>query len=244
MGGGAGASLAGMGFMGSGGEEPGDVLRLLKRDVADHDAQQEVGEGFSVLRDQLAQGAVPEGFGCGGEVVALKDVGLAVAKLEQLELVIVGDEAEAVGHKVAANLGGVREGTEVGTRRLDLDCAALRRLAGERLALGAAGEWEEAAIGKPGTVGTGMGLEVNTRLEALADGVEQVGERGVEGGFCNVRAKRVRGAHGGEVLLEGIGGSGRQAMTIPRVCGAEQCWNGYARQGVFAPARAKQRLQL
>ncbi len=195
----------GAGFAGVGGEQPGDILGLFERNLAGHDAQEEVREGVGVLVGEFGERTIPEGVGGGGEVVAFEDGRLAVRERKELELVVVGDEAEPVGGEIPAHLGRLREGGEAGAGGFDFDGTALWKLAGKRLSLRAAGEREEAAIDEACAVGAGVGLEMNARLEAFADYVEEIGERGVEGGFSGVSAERVGGTHGGDVLLDGAG---------------------------------------
>jgi hypothetical protein len=91
-------------FAGVGGEEFGNVFGLFKRDFTREDAGEEVGEGFSVAFGEGGDGKGPEVVGGAGEVIALHDGGTALAKLDELELVVVGNEAETVFTQIAADL--------------------------------------------------------------------------------------------------------------------------------------------
>jgi hypothetical protein len=91
-------------FAGVGGEEFRDVLWLFERDLPCEDAGEEVGECFSVAFGEGGDGKVPEVVGGAGEIVALHDGGTALAKLDELELVVVGNEAETVFTQIAADL--------------------------------------------------------------------------------------------------------------------------------------------
>jgi hypothetical protein len=63
-----------------------------------------------------------------------------------------------------------------------------------------------------------MGLEMDTGFEALADCVQEVGERGVEGGLGGMGAKGVRSTHCSDVLLNGVGWGKRHKLMIAWSC--------------------------
>ena len=87
-----------------GGEEFRDVFWLFERDLTREDAGEEIGECLSVAFGEGGDGKVPEVVGGVGEVIALHDGGTALAKLDELELVVVGNEAETVFTQIAADL--------------------------------------------------------------------------------------------------------------------------------------------
>ena len=96
----------------------------------------------------------------------------------------------------------------VGARRLDLDGAALRQLAGQWLGalLELAGH-EQAAVGDAGA-GVGQVDEAaHLGLEVVADVVEQRGQRAVAGGLGHGAARGADVAQLGEVGFEGVHGS-------------------------------------
>jgi hypothetical protein len=139
---------------------------------------------------------------------------LTVEEREELELVVVCDEAEVVGFEIAADLGGLGKGGEAVAGWLDFNGAAFGELAGEGLGLGGAGDGKQAAVGEACAVSAGMGLEVDAGLEGFANGVEEIGEGSVEGGFGGVAAQGVGCAQIGEVLVDGAGRGERHQMMI------------------------------
>jgi hypothetical protein len=108
VGGGAGASLAGVG-----GEQPGEIFGLLDGNFVEEDAREVVGERLLMLLGELVDWRVPEGFCGGGQVVGLEGLGCAGrGEAYQAELVIVGDEDEAEVAEIAEDLLRLCEGWE------------------------------------------------------------------------------------------------------------------------------------
>jgi hypothetical protein len=97
---------------------------------------------------ECGRGQIPEVVDFEREVVALHDERLAIAKLDELELVVVRNEAETVFVQVTPNLLGLRECGEAFARRFDFDGAALGKLTWERRVLAFLRNRKEAAIGK------------------------------------------------------------------------------------------------
>ena len=101
-----------------GGKEFGDVLWLFERNLAREDAGEEIREGLGVAFGELGDREVPEVVGGAGEIVTFHHGRSAVAEFDELELVIVGDEAETVFPQVAADLLGLGERGETLAGRL------------------------------------------------------------------------------------------------------------------------------
>src|SRR5665213_763289 len=229
MGGGPGA-----GFAGVGGEEPGDVLGLFERNLAGHDAGEEVGERLTVVGGE--GGEAPESGGGGGEVVGLQHAGLVVDELEELELVVVGDEAEAVALEIRAHLRGGGEGGKAFAGSLYFNGSTFGELVGKGFGLAAVGDGIEASVGKAGVAGAGMLDEEDTGLELFSDSVEEIGDGGVERGFGGVGAGAMRCSHGGNVLLYRIIRLCWHAWMIAYCAAGRNSWGGAACGGRGVPA--------
>jgi hypothetical protein len=147
---------------------------------------------------------VPERISAGGKVVAFEDMRLTVKEFEKLKLMVVGNKAKPVGLKIPANLSRLRECTERGPWRLNLDRAPLRKLTRKGFVLCAAYEREETSISQTRTMCARMGLKMDARFETLADSVQEVSERSIEGSLSCVGAERMRGTHRNDVLLDDV----------------------------------------
>jgi len=97
---------------------------------------------------------------------------LAVAKLNELELVVIGDEAEAVFMQIAADLLGLGEGGEAFARRFYLNGPAFGPLVGQRLGLAAIVNRKQTAIGKACAAAAGMSHKDHAWLQSFANPIE------------------------------------------------------------------------
>ena len=114
---------------------------------------------------------MPEVVGGEGEVIAFHDGRPVVAKLDELELVIVGDEAEAVLAKILEHLLGLGEVSEAVAGRLNFDYAALGTLVGRGFCLTLLRYGKEATVRQACSARAGMCDEDDARFKAFADGV-------------------------------------------------------------------------
>ena len=157
-----------------------------------------VGEGRGRLQPGLeVLGGVgqPEGLQLGGPALRVLS--------EQHEVAGVGDEHEAVRAPVAAHLIAVRGQPCVVAGGLDLDHAALGKLALSRSALLRLAGGVESEVGVARAVVGELGDAGHLGLEGGADGVEQVAEGRVVGALAGGAAGRADGAEVGEVGLDG-----------------------------------------
>ena len=189
---------AGAGFAGVTGEKCGEVLRDRDAGGAQQGASEELPEAFvlGVLR-VLPQGVgfVPEGLLAAGDDVAFAGNGFACDPGEEGEAAVVCDENLAVMLEVASHLRGLLQPGDVLREALHLDHPALGfhlQQSGRVLAVPA--EFlggEEPAIGQAGPGIGGMQDGGDLRLESVADGVEEVSQRGITRGFRNTDAERL-----------------------------------------------------
>ena len=121
---------------------------------------------------ELGYREAPEVVGSAGEIVTFHHGRGAVAEFDELELVIIGDEAEAVFAQVAANLPGLGERGEAFAGRLDFNRATFGALVRKRLSLATIGNWEKTAIRQTRAAATGMSDKDDAWLESFAHGVE------------------------------------------------------------------------
>jgi len=127
-------------------------------------------------------------------VVVLAADGLAVFQGPDGEGAVVGEEDLAVGVQIGADLVTGLEGGEVLVERLDLDDAALGlELAEEGVGLVAVFlevlGGEEAAVGNAGAVLRRMDNGGDLGFQGIADGIEEIRERGLAGGLGSSRAE-------------------------------------------------------
>ncbi len=113
-----------------GGEKFGDIPGLFQRNFAGEDAGEEVGEGFCMALRESSDGKLPEVVGGEGKVIAFHDGRLTVAEFDELELVVVGDEAKAIFTQIAADLLRLGERVEGLAWRFDFDGSAFGSLVG------------------------------------------------------------------------------------------------------------------
>ena len=204
----AGRLDAGQAVVGVGGEEPGHVPRLVEGRV--------VGEGAAEVFAEAGADVAGEGAGRfeaglelvlgGGEAEGLEPSGVACGVLAQEDEVAgVGDEDEAVPVPVAADLGAAGGEPGVVGGGLDLDHAALGKLA---LAGPAAPDLlcgVEPEVGVARALVGKLAHAVDTRLQGRADGCEEVVEGRVVGAFAGCAAG---GADAAQVVEVGFDGGG------------------------------------
>jgi len=182
-----GALDAHAGIAGVGGQEPGDIFGVGQRRAAEHDAPQVFGEALGVLVGEEVWVGRPEGgFRCREAValqVARRAVGVAA---DEQEVAVVGDQHLAVAGEVFGDLAAGGDLRDVVGQTLDLKHAAGGDLGGDRDRVGVFSELVgcvEAAVGDAGAKIARVHDAAHFGLEGCADGVEQVGQRSVEGGF-------------------------------------------------------------
>ena len=183
---------AGAGFAGVAGEVGGEVLRRRKSGAIEQDAAEVFGEAFAEERVVTGvAGDVPKGSHAFRDVEVFARDRLAAFPRGEGKAAVVGEEDLPVVFEVIADLRGLRELAHVVIEGLDLQHAALGLELEEGGLVRVLAEFlrgEKAAVGEAGAVVRRVDDGADLRFEFLADGIEEIGERGIAGGLRSARA--------------------------------------------------------
>ena len=183
---------AGAGFAGVAGKIGGEVLWRGEPGAIQEDAAEVFGETLSEeLVVPSVPGDVPEGCRAGGDLEALTGDWLAAFPRIESEEAVVGEKDLPVVLEVVADLRALRDFQQVVIDGLHLQHATLGLELEEGDFVGVLAELlrgEESAVGEAGAVVRRVDDGADLRFEFLADGIEEIGERGIAGGLGSARA--------------------------------------------------------
>lgn len=183
---------AGAGFAGVAGKIGGEVLGRGEPGAIEKHAAEVFGEAlaeermiFGMFRD------FPESADAIRDVEVFAGNRLAAFPRVEGKAAVVGEKDLPVVLEVVADLRALRDFQQVVIDGLDLQHAALGLELEDRGFVGMLAEFlrgEKAAIGETGAVVRRVDDGADLRLEFLAYGIEEIGERGIAGGLESARA--------------------------------------------------------